>query len=93
MKQEGLRPNDVTRNVLISAFGKSGHVDQAMDLFNQMKQEGVSPSGKIWNTLLTFAFGQSGNVDKAMELCTQMQEEGFEPDEETWSTLISGCSK
>ncbi len=43
MKQEGVVPNVVTYNALLSACDKGGQPEQAREFSAEMKQEGVVP--------------------------------------------------
>ena len=37
------------RTTIFKAFGKQGNADKALELFQQMREQGIIPDQKIWS--------------------------------------------
>jgi len=64
--------NTVTYNTLITGLGNVGRIDDAMELFEEMKREGIERDTVTYNTLIT-GLGSVGRIDDAMELFEEMK--------------------
>src|SRR5690349_9089054 len=79
MQHQGVKPNVVTWNTFIAAYGQQGQLKEAQKLLKQMQQRGVKPDVVTWNALISaHAYGHSGRLKEAQELFQQMQQQGVE---------------
>jgi len=62
MKESNLIPNSVTYGCLIDACVKNNQVDQAMEVFDTMKKDGVQLNTIIFTTLIK-GFAKSFKLD------------------------------
>jgi len=76
-------------NVMIKAYGKANHYDKAVLLFEEMKNQGISPIDSTYNSIIQMLSG-ADLVDQARDLTVEMQEMGFKPHCQTFSAVI-GC--
>jgi pentatricopeptide repeat protein len=53
-------------------LGNVGRIDDAMELFEEMKREGIERDTVTYNTLIT-GLGSVGRIDDAMELFEEMK--------------------
>ena len=53
MKQQGLLPNVITYNALISACEKGKQPERALELFEAMQQRGVVPNVITYSALIS----------------------------------------
>ena len=53
MEQQGVTPNAITYNALISACGKGKQPEQALNVFEAMVQQGVVPDATTYNALIS----------------------------------------
>ena len=84
-------------SALISACATAGKWQEALDVFNSMKQAAVSDPDCNPNTItyssLISACAAGSRLDKALQVYDEMQEAGLQPDHITYSTLISAYEK
>ena len=88
----GLQPISTTYTALISAFGKAGQLDKAMETFHTMIQQGCERSVITYSALIS-ACEKSGKWELALELFDKMQQEGCSPNTVTYNSLISACQQ
>ncbi|XLS89296.1 hypothetical protein HN51_065304 [Arachis hypogaea] len=86
------RRNLFTYNILISSFGRSGEVDIAVKLFEELESSNCKPDVVTYNSLIN-CLGKNGDVDEAHMRFREMQEKGLNPDVVTYSTLIECFGK
>ncbi|KAJ4965115.1 hypothetical protein NE237_016964 [Protea cynaroides] len=82
----------VSWNSIISGYCQSGQNEEALQLFDKMKVEGVKQGIITWNILIA-SYNQSGNCDLAMELMRKMETLGIAPDVFTWTSMVSGYAQ
>ncbi|KAI0504352.1 hypothetical protein KFK09_015304 [Dendrobium nobile] len=82
----------VTWNSIISAHCHCGQNDDALKLFEQMRNEGIEPSLITWNILIS-SYNQCGKPTIALDLMKKMESCGIIPDVFTWTCIISGLSQ
>ena len=65
MKRDYLKPNVVTYNALIDAFGSNGFLPEAVDMLREMESNGVQPNIVSISTLLACSgrYGQKVKID------------------------------
>lgn len=88
--EAGLQPISTTYTALISAYGKAGQLDKALDTFQTMVQQGCERSVITYGALIS-ACEKAGQVDLALQLFDQMQKEGIAPNTVTYNSLITAC--
>jgi pentatricopeptide repeat protein len=88
----GLQPISTTYTALISAFGKAGQLDKAMETFQTMIQQGCERSVITYSALIS-ACEKAGRWELALELFDQMQHEGCTPNTVTYNSLITACQQ
>ncbi|XP_075662923.1 pentatricopeptide repeat-containing protein At5g55740, chloroplastic-like [Castanea sativa] len=79
MQLEGMPPNAISWNSVILGFLRSGQVNEARDMFLQLRSLGVQLDWISWTTLIS-GLAQNGFQDKAILVFQQMQEAGITPD-------------
>ncbi|KAF5180247.1 Pentatricopeptide repeat-containing protein family, partial [Thalictrum thalictroides] len=52
MEAEGIEPNLIMLNLLINAFGIAGRYLEALSIFHQLKEIGISPDVVTYITLM-----------------------------------------
>ncbi|XP_009126254.1 pentatricopeptide repeat-containing protein At5g18475 [Brassica rapa] len=90
-KNLGLQPNTCIFNILVKHHCKSGDVDSAFGVVEEMKRSGLSyPNLITYSTLMECLFVQSRSKE-AMELFEDMiSKEGISPDPVTFNVMING---
>lgn len=88
----GLQPISTTYTALISAFGKAGQLDKAMETFQTMIQQGCERSVITYSALIS-ACEKAGKWEVALDLFEQMQHEGCHPNTVTYNSLITACQQ
>ncbi|XLR64698.1 hypothetical protein HN51_007195 [Arachis hypogaea] len=102
MKKEGLVPDLVAWNALISGFVQNHQDMEALKLFWEMLNSGIQPNENVfdnipnknaasWNAMID-CYGKYGMIDSFLELVRKMQELGLQPNEVTFTSLLSACS-
>ncbi|KAK7407187.1 hypothetical protein VNO78_08889 [Psophocarpus tetragonolobus] len=81
------RRNVVSYTNLIHALCDTGHLDEALKLWSQMKEDGCFPSVRTY-TVLIAALCDAGNEVEALTLFGDMVEGGCEPNVYTYTVLI-----
>lgn len=93
MVDEGCIINHETYTALVSAYSRSGLLDQAFALLNKMKvTDGCQPDVYTYSILIksclqVFAF------DKVQLLLSDMESQGIKPNTITYNTLIDAYGK
>ncbi|KAK1315864.1 Pentatricopeptide repeat-containing protein [Acorus calamus] len=93
MVQKGLELNVVLYNTLLAMCADLGYVDQALEIFAQMKgSDKVKPDSWTYSSLITI-YSCSGEVSKAEGVLKQMVEAGFQPNIFVLTSLIQCYGK
>ncbi|CAH9148022.1 unnamed protein product [Cuscuta epithymum] len=99
MKEKGIEPNIMTFGILINHLCKLHRVDEALLVFEKMKDgnEGihaVQPDTVIYNTLID-GLCKVGRTEEGLDLMEKMRldENGCKPNTVTYNCLISGFCK
>ncbi|XP_074283375.1 pentatricopeptide repeat-containing protein At2g29760, chloroplastic-like [Silene latifolia] len=74
-------------NALIDMYAKSGQIDMAEELFNEMPKRDLV----TWNTMIV-GYADHGNANKALNLFDKMRDLGIKPDHITYIGILSACS-
>jgi pentatricopeptide repeat protein len=97
MVENGLAPNTITFNTLITVCAKArpaARVDEAMGLLGRMTESGLVPDAITFTSLITACANAhpAARVDEAMGLLDRMAETGVAPDTVTFTSLIMACA-
>ncbi|KAH7517549.1 pentatricopeptide repeat-containing protein At5g48730, chloroplastic [Ziziphus jujuba] len=93
METQGLRPNTVTYNILIDAYGKARKfAEMETTLVEMLQEEDCEPDVWTMNSTLR-AFGSSGQIE-TMEMCYEkFQSAGIQPNIKTFNILLDSYGK
>jgi len=81
--------NTVVYSTLLKGFCRSKLPDRVQQVFEEMREEGISCNTVSYNTMINANVG-SGRMDRADELFRTMKADGASPDVITYSTLVKG---
>lgn len=81
------RRSVVSWSALIANYANRGNVDEAMKLFELMRDSGVEPNSVTWNGLIA-GFSHSGHSHKSATLFQRMHAEGFIPGRPSVSSTL-----
>ncbi|XP_052193415.1 pentatricopeptide repeat-containing protein At4g01030, mitochondrial [Diospyros lotus] len=84
--------NIFTWNSLISGYSFKGQFEEAMDLLNQMEDQGIKPDLVTYNGLVS-GYSIWGHCKEALAMIHQIKVSGLTPNVVTWTALISGCAQ
>ncbi|KAL5562615.1 hypothetical protein UlMin_032362 [Ulmus minor] len=85
---DGLPQRDVvTWSALIAGYSRRGCVDEAKELFSEMRKTGLQPNKVLWNGLIS-GFSYSGFYSEATAMYQKMHSEGFKPDASGISSVL-----
>ncbi|CAN6351962.1 unnamed protein product [Urochloa humidicola] len=88
MKQEGLKPNDVTFIGVLAACSHVGLVEEGLSHFKSMSNEyGVTPIPDHYACVVDI-LGRAGQLDRARKFVEEMP---VAADAMVWRTLLSAC--
>ncbi|XP_002971525.2 pentatricopeptide repeat-containing protein At5g02860 [Selaginella moellendorffii] len=86
MLAEGIDPDDVTYDILVSGSGKNGYpIDR---LFLEIKSRGVALTLRSYNVVIC-AFTKEGSIDKVEEVIREMIRQELRPDLFSFNALIA----
>ncbi|XP_018724732.2 pentatricopeptide repeat-containing protein At5g59600 [Eucalyptus grandis] len=74
---------------MICGYCHAGKMEEAVQLFEQMRREGLKPNDFTWNAMIA-GYARTGDRNGTMALLNGMKNEGLIPDLVTWNALISG---
>ncbi|XP_073148972.1 pentatricopeptide repeat-containing protein At5g48730, chloroplastic [Henckelia pumila] len=93
MEVEGIKPNTITYNTLIDAYGKSKKFAEMESLLTQMlRQQECEPDVWTMNSTLR-AFGGSGQIEMMEKCYEKFQSAGIEPNIKTFNILLDSYGK
>ncbi|KAJ4712238.1 Pentatricopeptide repeat-containing protein [Melia azedarach] len=92
MRHEGIQPDIVTYNTLLSACGSRGLGDEAEMVFRTMNDGGVLPDITTYSYLVE-TFGKLGKLEKVSELLREMELGGNLPDITSYNVLLDAHAK
>lgn len=85
--KSGFESDQCVANALISMYARSGSIEGASEVFNEMFDRNVIS----WTSMIT-GFAKHGYAEKALELFHQMVLAGVKPNEVTYVAVLSACS-
>ncbi|XP_059066461.1 pentatricopeptide repeat-containing protein At2g13600 [Cryptomeria japonica] len=86
MQQLGMKPDQVTIIIILTACFKSGKVQDACNVFDEIPERNVSS----WNAMIA-GYVQNGDSEQAMQLFLQMLQD-VRPDETTFASVVTACA-
>ena len=87
MQRQGLVPDVITYNALISACEKGKQPERALELFEAMQRQGLVPNVITYNALISACEG-SHLWELTLDVLFSMQQRQIMPDEITHSTVF-----
>nr|XP_023892797.1 pentatricopeptide repeat-containing protein At3g54980, mitochondrial-like [Quercus suber] len=88
----GKSMNLVVATNLMKGYCVQGNLDSALDLFNRIGEDVLSPNKVTYSVLIEWC-GKNGTMERAYELYTQMKEKGIQPSVFNVNSLILGFLK
>ena len=92
MRESGIECSARTYTAYITSLGRRGMLPRALEAFEQMKAEDISPNQFTYGALIS-AIARKGDVDRAIEVFDEMLERQIQPNEFVYSALIHCCKK
>ncbi|KAL2904338.1 hypothetical protein RDABS01_003048 [Bienertia sinuspersici] len=83
--------NLITWNSVIAGIFLIGDFDTALELFFELKSEGLVPDSVTWNTMIS-GFSKQGKHEKAFHFFTKMVTEGIASSLNPLTSLLDACS-
>ncbi|PIA50808.1 hypothetical protein AQUCO_01200219v1 [Aquilegia coerulea] len=88
MKENGIKPDEVTFTTVLSACSHAGLVDDGRRIFDQMvKEYDVTPTLEHYSCMVDL-LGRAGYLDEAYEFIKAMK---IKPSFDVWAALLSAC--
>ena len=84
---KGVQPSVILSNALIDMYAKSGSIDKATSLFNEMAERNLVS----WNTMIA-GYASHGYAKQALILFEKMKDTGLKPDSITFVAILSACN-
>merc|ERR1719191_1582401 len=85
--------NTIMYSCLIKGFTNNNKMHRTLDLFNEMRADGIVPNSVTYNALID-AQARVGAMDKVQMLLENMEQDKVKLDSVTYSTIIKGfCVK
>jgi leucine-rich PPR motif-containing protein len=89
MVANGISPDHHVFNTVFCTYAKGGVMDEAMHVFDQIRQQGLSPNVVSYGALID-ALCKLGRVDEATLKLNQMTNEGVTPNIAVFTSLVYG---
>ncbi|HVW99483.1 MAG TPA: hypothetical protein VHA52_03445, partial [Candidatus Babeliaceae bacterium] len=67
MRDTGIKVHEVLYNTIITAWAKSGDIEQALQLMDRMILEGIHPNQATYSSIID-SLGKSGDIKQALQL-------------------------
>ena len=81
----------VSWSAMIAALAQHSLCDEAMALFNEMRNEGIEPNNVSWNAIV-YGYVQIEDYFSALALYRDMLESSKKPDNFTYVSVLKACS-
>lgn len=93
MSSQGIRPNTVTYNTMIDAYGKANRfADMEATLAEMLKLYDCKPD--VWTMNCTLrAYGSSGQIEMMEKCYEKFQDSGIEPSIKTFNIILDSYGK
>lgn len=86
------KPDEILFNCVIDACIKFKNLHKALEVFNEMTNLGLKPSGITYSVLIK-GFGNVRQFDNVMKMYKKMQSDNAKINEVTYGCLIDACIK
>jgi pentatricopeptide repeat protein len=86
VKQNNIKTDVIMENSLIGMYAKCGSVQEALQVFKEMKEDTLS-----WNSII-MGLANNGFEDDALNIFHTMLTEGFRPNEVTFLGVLIACA-
>jgi pentatricopeptide repeat protein len=83
----GFESDAVVANSLVDMYGKFGFIDDALNIFNEIKTKDLVS----WNTIM-MGLSYNGKVSATMELFKELIRVGVPPDRITFAAVLLACN-
>merc|ERR1719356_2114107 len=90
MQEQGLLPDVITYNALISACSQGGQLERALQLLNLLQAQGLEPDVVTYNMLISLCF-KRGKTPLGYHLFDAMSASGLRPDDVTYKIMQRGA--
>lgn len=88
-EKANLKPNPVLCSILIKGFSNSQQPARAMQLWQDMRQQGMKMNTAAYNAMVDVQ-AKLGNMEEVSQIVQHMAEDGCKPDTITHSTIAKG---
>nr|XP_027076938.1 pentatricopeptide repeat-containing protein At3g22470, mitochondrial-like [Coffea arabica] len=89
MQASGMKPDFHTYCVVLDGLCKTGHVDEAFQLFHAMEPDGTDLHIVMY-TIILDGVCKSRRLDGARDLLKNLSLKGLDPDVKTYNIIITG---
>ncbi|MCD7448607.1 hypothetical protein HAX54_044861 [Datura stramonium] len=86
IRKNGLKVNIILGTTLVDMYMKCGCVENALEVFNEMEEKGISS----WNALI-LGLAMNGQVERSLDMFQEMKECGVTPNEVTFVAVLGAC--
>lgn len=80
-------PDTITYTMMIDCKGKTGQLESAFDLFQEMHRKGYKANVRTYSSLIS-SLGKAGRISEACNLMSGMRINGCKPNNVTYNGLI-----
>ncbi|KAF6163000.1 hypothetical protein GIB67_021149 [Kingdonia uniflora] len=89
MKETGIKPDEVSFTLILSACSHAGLVNDGHCIFNQMMKEyGINPKDEHYSCMVDL-LGRAGHLNEAYQFIKAMK---VKPTFDVWAAFLSACS-
>ena len=92
MKEQDIKPSNVTYGILIKAFGHNGKIDSALALFDQMKKNSIEPNEVTYGCIIDSCIRASRH-EEAHAFLIEMNERGMSTNIVIYTTFLKSYTK
>jgi pentatricopeptide repeat protein len=90
IQKNGLKPDNHSYETILNVYAKSGNLEKALLIYEEMKNEGIQFNAMIYAILLKTC-AKSNSLRPAIKLYNEMTRKAIPPNEFIYSTLLHIC--